>query len=409
MRCLTLFAGAGGADIGLKNAGIDHALSVEWDESAAATSRAAGFPCVTGDVRDLELYEGVECIDLLWSSFPCQDFSTAGKRAGAKGDRNGWPWTIDVLDRVRPRWLLCENVRGLTMHVGDCPTRSGREQIDPDACPRCYLERVIIPQLRKRYAWAEWRVLDAADYGVPQRRRRVFIAAGPRAIKWPEATHSGEALAVSKWVTGKYWGSVGADRVGKPSTQEARWLAEHRQQGLFGAPPRFKLEPWRTVRQALGLPNVFGGGSNPRRPDAGSERTFREFTDEPSTTISARFGGKSGNTLPFVTSRAGSEPGRLDRPAPTVTTTEAKGTRGDSMGQAMASGATRGGVDRASDALWLSTGRRRLTVEECATLQGFPQGYPWEGAKTAQYRQVGNAVPPTLARVLARAVLKADQ
>ncbi len=78
------------------------------------------------------------------------------------------------------------------------------------------------------------------------------------------------------------------------------------------------------------------------------------------------------------------------------------------MGQVMASGAIRGGVDRASDALWLSTGRRRLTVEECAKLQDFPQGHPWQGTKTEKYRQVGNAVPPMLARVLARAVLKSD-
>lgn len=448
MRALVLFAGAGGACLGLRDAGIKHALSVEWDDDAASTSRAAGFPCVTGDVRDLSLYDDVGSVDLLWSSFPCQDFSSAGSRKGAKGDRNGWPWTVDVLDHLAargngPRWLLAENVTGLATHVGECPTRDGKPQDDPEACPRCYLEHVIMPQLRARFAWADWRILDAADYGVPQRRRRVIIAAGPHPIAWPEATHSGEALAKAKWVTKDYWRGLGqhfgvteqglrrapqtadlpaptmragggVDASGKlaggkppyvealkiesePSAQESRWLKQRGQLGLFAAEPRrFGLRPWRTVRQALGLGGTLEASRN---TDANPTQERPITTDEPIFAV----GGKGNQYL----TRAGSEPMRLDRPAPSVTTTEAKGTRGDNMGKLMASGAVRGGVDRASDALWLATGRRRLTVEECATLQDFPAGYPWQGTKTAQYRQVGNAVPPTLARVVAESVSKA--
>ena len=67
-------------------------------------------------------------------------------------------------------------------------------------------------------------------------------------------------------------------------------------------------------------------------------------------------------------------------------------------------GKKRGGPDRASDALYLATGRRRLTVEECSTLQGFPVGHPFQGTKSAQYRQVGNAVPPKLAEVVGRQI-----
>ena len=355
MRAVVLFAGAGGACLGLRDAGIEHALGVEWNEDAAESSRSAGFPTVTGDVRDLALYECVEELDLLWSSFPCQDFSTAGSRAGAKGERNGWPWTVDVIDFLsdeetsRPRWFLAENVTGLTMHIGDCPTREGKEQEDPTSCPRCYLDSVIMLQLRERYAWADWRVLDAADFGVPQRRRRVIIAAGPHPIEWPEPTHSGEALAKAKWVTGEYWQSQ--PPIGAPSAQEQRWLASRSQLGLFSTEPaRFGLKPWATVRQALGLGGTLEASRNTSANPA-QERPIT--TDEPIFAV----GGK-GNQ--FLTAHV------------------------------------------------LGGGRRRLTVQECAVLQDFPSDHLWHGTKTAQYRQVGNAVPPRLAEAVARAVLVAE-
>jgi site-specific DNA-cytosine methylase len=547
LRLLTLFAGAGGADVGLEAAGLKHVLGVEFDEFAAASSRAAGFPVVTGDVRDADLYsEGMA--DVVWSSFPCQAWSTAGSRKGARDDRNGWPWTTDVLDTVQPTWFLGENVRGLLMHKGSVKhDKEGRAS--PDDCPRCYFDLRILPDLRERFAWVDFRVLDAADYGVPQRRRRVILAAGPRPLQWPEATHSGEALAKAKWVTGEYWedvgGNVGSDvgeltrsstgrlrveypikgegagrgpsdevkrhevdvedqpavtvrvsrpayyapvSMAEPSAQEARWLASRKQAGLFAAEPtRFSLLPWTTVRQALGIGGVLeqsrntennprqerprttdepcqavgtvgnqylsgegvrvlGGGHNPNSSDDGV-RNLRDLTDEPCTTIAAQNGGGAGNAGPFVVGfqernsgvrgfqdrslddpspavlagshrdnglrlvegRAASEPHRLDSPAPTVTTTEVKGTRGDSMSRRLPSGGKSGGVDRASDALWLATGRRRLDVEECARLQGFPEDYPFQGTKTARYKQVGNAVPPRLAEVLGAAVVLADK
>tara|TARA_R110002096_G_scaffold42691_1_gene115020 strand:- start:358 stop:954 length:597 start_codon:yes stop_codon:yes gene_type:complete len=191
-------------------------------------------------------------------------------------------------------------------------------------CPRCYLDGVIIPQLEERFAYASWFLLDAADLGVPQHRRRIIIWAGPKPLQAPASTH------------------------GPPG-----------QGDLFR-----RLEPWVSMGEALGLKGqrVIGGKGN-------------QF---------------------------------MERPAPTVTTTEVKGTRGEHMGARMASGGRRGGVDRASDALWLATGRRRLTIEECATLQAFPPNHPWRGTKRSKYSQVGNAVPPPMAQAVAEVLLAAD-
>ena len=356
MRAVELFAGAGGAALGLHAAGVEHLRCVEWDKDAAATLGAAGFPAVCGDVRDLSLCAGLEP-DLVWSSFPCQCWSSAGKRLGPEDDRNGWPWTVDAIDAMSPRWFVAENVTGLTQHRGECASGC----VGPELCPRAYLDRVILEQLRERFPWVACRVLNASSYGVPQHRRRLIIVAGPRPIDWPAPTH------------------------GKPTGQG----------DLFGR----RLLPWRTVRDALGIDADVIQSGVAFKPN---KRTKEQTTEGPSPTITTEdnmYVGESIGRPLGAGSGAGSEPHRLDQPSPTVSAVgECKGSGEGGNPQKM---------QRASDALFLATGRRRLTVQECAALQDFPPDHPWQGNQQSQYRQVGNAVPPTLARVVAEAVLVA--
>jgi DNA (cytosine-5)-methyltransferase 1 len=171
---LELFSGCGGAALGLHRAGFIHHACIEWDADAAATLVAAGFPGIQGDVRTVDYAPYAGRTDLLWASPPCQAGSTAGKRRGASDDRNGWPWTMDVIDAVKPTWFLAENVLGWTYHKGGCKRRSRGL-----TCIGCYWERWILPELRRRFAFVGWWRVNAADYGTPQHRRRVILWAGP--------------------------------------------------------------------------------------------------------------------------------------------------------------------------------------------------------------------------------------
>lgn len=325
-------------------AGLHHLALSEWNADACATLRAAGLgEVLEGDVRAVDWTPYAGKVDVMWGSPPCQDFSTAGKRLGAKGERNGFPWLWTAVDAVRPEWLIVENVEALTFHTGDC----ARPRQDPMKCPACYLAAVIIPEALRRFAWVEWRVLNAADYGVPQHRYRWFMVCGPHPIRWPASTHCDPA--------------------------------ELRQAGLFG----HRRAPWRTVREALGWTGQTQSGVATSDPGTHGRP---QSCDDPSPTVSgsstiyhhptprkppATYAGHTGNVP--------------DKPAKTVKA----GVHGVGGGE---------GVLHTDD------GPRQATVAETAILQDFPADWPFQGTKTSKMRQAGNAVPATMARVLGEAV-----
>ena len=273
MKTIELFAGAGGAALGLHRAGFRHVACIEQASDACATLRAAGLPALEADVRE---YEGAP-VPMLWASPPCQPYSQAGKRRAQDDSRNLWPDTLRILDRVNPRWFVMENVRGLTYH------RKGCKPLFPAArCAGCYLERVILPELRARFPYVWHGVLNAADYGTPQHRRRLFVVAGPVPFAPPAPTHG-------------------------PTTST----------------------PWVSCGAALGRV-VIGGGRNPQSSALAHTRTYRDLTGEPSVTITACMVGNRG---PFTIDggrNSKANPGQervvgSGEPAPTI------GTRGNQV------------------------------------------------------------------------------
>ena len=336
MNALVLFAGAGGADIGLRSAGFDHLACVEGDEKACATLRAAGFPAVHAWIGDgpqpertvrgrvqpplpVWRHDG-QPVDLLWASPPCQPYSRAGSRLGADDTRDGWPATLAAIREVRPVWVVIENVVG-------SPASGWADALRP-----------LYPEV------TVWRA-DAVDWGLPSHRDRLYIVAGPRRWTPPAPTHYGPRVP---------------------------WLL------------RARRVPWRSFGEALGLVGEWMAD-----PECGAGMTERHGerqwcgSDAPIGTIRARSHGAppfalipgNGGNLPA--------PRSADQPAHAVA---------------------------ASCPTYLDGGkvqRRRLTPEECATLCGFPTGYPFRGGKSAAYRQIGNCVAPVMAEVIGRAILEA--
>lgn len=161
---VSLFAGVGGFDLALQNAGVKVVASVEIDKKAQDVLRrhfpeSTIFGDITGVTGEQLRAAGFEPENgIITGGFPCQDLSVAGRRAGLEGSRSGLFWEIcRILDETRAQNFILENVPGLLSSNG------GRDMA------------VVLEALVQRGYSIAWRVLDAQYFGVPQRRRRVFI------------------------------------------------------------------------------------------------------------------------------------------------------------------------------------------------------------------------------------------
>jgi DNA (cytosine-5)-methyltransferase 1 len=196
LSVIEICAGAGGQSLGLHLAGFTHRLAVELDETAAATLRgnlARLHPhedvaelVAVGDVADPGVWRPEDFrgqVDLLAGGVPCPPFSKAGKQLGADDERDLFAWAVEAAARMQPRALLLENVKGLN------DKRFGG-----------YRQAVVDKLARMGYV-ADWQLLEARDYGVPQLRPRMVLVAlrpedGPY-FEWPEAKPTTETVGTA--------------------------------------------------------------------------------------------------------------------------------------------------------------------------------------------------------------------
>lgn len=375
LKALELCVGAGGLALAAAQAGFDEIAAIDVHGPACETLRknkAAGVKHVKdwtiteADIRDLD-FKAHAGIDLLSGGPPCQPFSFGGKRHGRKDEREMFPEFIRAVREAKPNAFIIENVKGLLCRATlpyfhyiiqqlQLPEHA-REKREKWKEHRARLERL---HTGGKGEGTQYRVIhqvmNGANYGVPQRRERVFIV-GIRAdlgleYNFPLATHSAESLWREMWKTGEYWERHRVPKAARPEVSAAV-LAR-----LEKSDATATTKPWRTVRDAIhGLPFV------------GMGRTCH--------TVPNHFFN------PGARSYKGHDGSSLDAPAKTIK-------------------AGRNGVPGGENMVRLDDGSvRYFTVRECARLQTFPDDWAFDGSWCGCMRQIGNAVPVTLGEVVA--------
>lgn len=383
MRSIELFAGAGGLAIGMSKAGFNHAAVIEVDHDACETFRhnqrhhlksIENWPLHEGDVRTFD-YSKLRDIVVVSGGPPCQPFSLGGKHRGYMDKRDMFPEAVRAVRELRPKAFIFENVKGLMREtfadyfeyvllqlshpsLKRLPTETWKHH-------RARLEEHQTSQPDGAEYNVVFRLLNAANYGIPQRRERVFFVGfrSDLGMKWkfPDETHSDAALIKAQWITGEYWDQHAVPKRARPilTPRLGARVEKLRVDGLFDAP---KVR-WQTVRDAISdLPDP---EKHPRN--------------------------KALNHIfnPGARSYPGHTGSPLDEPAKTLKA----GDHGVPGGENM--------LARVDGSI------RYFTVREAARLQTFPDDYAFQGPWTEAMRQLGNAVPVQLAETVAKSVARA--
>ncbi len=208
LTTVELCAGAGGQALGFDQAGIDHVCLVELDTHACSTLRS-NRPRWNVVQQDLNKFDGREFrgVDIVSGGLPCPPFSIAGKQLGTEDERNLFPAMVRLVDQVRPRAVMIENVRGIL-----------------DAVFHDY-RQFVAGELKKLGYVLGWKLMNASDFGVPQLRPRVVFVALKKefasCFSWPEESASqpktvGEVLydliSANGWKGAKKWRAL-ADEI----------------------------------------------------------------------------------------------------------------------------------------------------------------------------------------------------
>ena len=331
---ISMFSGAGGLDLGFEQAGWTRRFASDLDADAVATLRANSTQqersyIGQNDIRDLTAEDVfARAGDMAKGNLvaivggpPCQSWSSAGHQMGLADERGQlFRYFIKLANSLDPRFIVMENVRGLLTARG------------PDGEPGSALA-LLREDLRKEGWQTTVSLLNAADFGVAQRRVRLFVIAHRTGDcpEFPKQTHAREPdNGQSEWVSLEHClssvQSVAEDEIICPTPRLAAELAQ--------------ISPGSGVKSP--------GKAEATRPGG-------------------HWGYKQGA---FIAD--------LSVPARTVTASTAQ--------------------DWIIDPIH---GLRRLCPRECAAVQSFPAAWKWEGKRASVYRQIGNAVPPKLAKAVA--------
>lgn len=370
MNSLEIFSGVGGLAEGLKLSGFQHKALLEFNKDACNSLRLnfKGTEILEKDIRDINFsrFKGVEIIS---GGPPCQPFSLGGKANGKQDKRDMFPYAIQGIHELKPKAFLFENVKGLLRQSFSSYFNYIILQLTyPDLHKEVkedwqqHLSRLEKVHTSGNYDGLKYnviyRLVNAANYGIPQKRERVIIVGVQESlgIEWsfPKETHSNDRLLWDKFVTGEYWerNKVAKNKIEILTPKLKRTVDILKNRYGFFAP---ESQPWVTVREALaGLPDpkntnndihdhIFRGGAKSYPGHTGS------YIDEPSKTIKAGDHGVPGgeNMIRF-------EDGQV----------------------------------------------RYFTVREAKRIQTFPDSYSISGSWSESMRQLGNAVPVELSKII---------
>jgi DNA (cytosine-5)-methyltransferase 1 len=405
------FHGPGGWAEGRRLLGLPgRAVGMEWDASACKTAKAAGHTVIRCDVAHYPtapfLGRRIAKVD----SPPCQAWSRAGKGLGLV-DQPLVHQAVEDLSRGRDTRAelrgACKDARSLLAaepmrwHHDLRPEWITLEEV-PDVLPLWKQYAAIL----RAWGYSVWvGILNAADYGVPQTRRRaILIASRIRDVAPPEPTHAQHAEEA---------GLFGPSRVGWVSMAEALgWGATDRPVPTVtaGGGKTGGAEPFPTQARAALIASR-DRGDWVLRNGTQANAAVRAL-DEPAGTL---FFGARCNDVSWVL-RNGNQPNAAvrtaDEPAPTM----AFGNNAARIEWVQNRPATTvcatdriappGHRDRncGGESQFASPDTVRITIQEAAVLQSFPVDHPWQGTKTAIFTQIGNAVPPVLAAHVLSAV-----
>lgn len=432
----SLFDGIGGWLLAARHAGVTPIWASEIEPFPCSVT-ARHFPDVKqlGDITQINPDE-IEPVDIICAGSPCQDLSIAGKRKGLEGERSGLFHTaINIVRRMRertageyPRFFVWENVPGAFSSNRGMDFRAVLEEIGESKIPMPQGNRWAAAGLVQcPGAEIAWRVLDAQHWGVPQRRRRIFLVADFAA----DGRCAGEILFEPKGMSG-YPAAVARarERVARGTEDCARTAGkEYIGAAGFCAGGSAGAVGYQ-VECAATLTTRWGG----QAPTVAiydmthADEVMRPVKDGIVPTLNARM-GTGGNQVPVVHAyciarntidrkieNGGNGKGILAETAYTLNTIDrhavatiygAKSYSEYEAGKVATLRASGGAYGGGSENLALSYSIvRRLTPTECERLQGLPDGYTEGGSDTARYKALGNGMAQPCADYVMRRIVE---